>query len=560
MGEPELRNDEQVLARTMGVFVKSIPFEGILTSRRIILVDRAKNLLPPKEIPLATIRNAEPGENDRKEPVLLLSVMARTGETRQMILAFPAAEGGDRARERDAWAKNIREGTTGSFEQVIRKVIPGSDQRPAKAAPPVQPRIEVVNAPSPRPADAPGAAPSRRVVTAVHPIKKIVETGPAVPPPAPAAPAPVVPAPAVPEPEPPSPDEGVFCSRCGNRVSADSAFCNRCGSPIIAPAAAVPQRQAAAPLVAPAAQADDPLRQSFGWDEESPMETAPVPLQSPAPSPRPGKGTVKKGFLAGILGPGKKKEPKAPLPVTPAAPPVPPAPRPPKSPRPPLPVKKIVMGIAAVIVVILVVAVGALVVYPMLSSGGGGGNSAGSSASPAPTPGPSGSAPASPGTLTNTGVASITVKETPAVVVPASGVFVEINYIGSWTGTYGMASDLQTEINSGDRYFEVVNATGKVTASFQKEDSSTKHPITVTIFRNGKALATGSTSDAFGKVAISADVTNGTALAQPASESPGTGNATATTPPATPAPTATPAPAANATLTANATAAATTKP
>ena len=52
MGDPELRSDEKVLARTPGVYVKSIPFEGILTNKRIILIDRAKNLLPPKEIPL----------------------------------------------------------------------------------------------------------------------------------------------------------------------------------------------------------------------------------------------------------------------------------------------------------------------------------------------------------------------------------------------------------------------------------------------------------------------------------------------------------------------------
>ncbi len=59
MGDPELRSDENILLRTPGIYVKSVPFEGILTNKRIILVDRAINLLPPKEIPLVTIKDIE---------------------------------------------------------------------------------------------------------------------------------------------------------------------------------------------------------------------------------------------------------------------------------------------------------------------------------------------------------------------------------------------------------------------------------------------------------------------------------------------------------------------
>ncbi|MDD3136579.1 MAG: hypothetical protein PHF64_08785, partial [Methanoregula sp.] len=73
--DPALRSDEIVLVRTQGVYVKSIPFEGILTDRRIILVDRAKNLLPPKEIPLSTIIDVQPGENAIRDQILTLSVV-----------------------------------------------------------------------------------------------------------------------------------------------------------------------------------------------------------------------------------------------------------------------------------------------------------------------------------------------------------------------------------------------------------------------------------------------------------------------------------------------------
>jgi len=62
MGDPELRSDEKILLRTPGVFVKSIAFEGYLTNKRIILIDRVKNLLPQKEIQPFTIKDIEPGE------------------------------------------------------------------------------------------------------------------------------------------------------------------------------------------------------------------------------------------------------------------------------------------------------------------------------------------------------------------------------------------------------------------------------------------------------------------------------------------------------------------
>ncbi len=169
MGDPEFRNDEQVLARTMGILVKSIPFEGILTSRRIVLVDRAKNILPPKEISLATIKTVETGENATGDQTLTLSVMARTGETRQMILTFTLPEKGNRARERDEWARIIRESTSTSFEQVIRKVIPGADQAQKKARPSAPPRIEVVHTQTPQQTETPRAAPVRRIVETVEP-------------------------------------------------------------------------------------------------------------------------------------------------------------------------------------------------------------------------------------------------------------------------------------------------------------------------------------------------------------------------------------------------------
>ena len=108
MDDPELHGDEQILMRTQGVHVKSISFEAILTNKRIILVDRLKGILPPKEIPLATIQSVESGENAIRDLVITLGVITKTGGTRQMVLTFSREGGGNRIKERDEWVRQIK--------------------------------------------------------------------------------------------------------------------------------------------------------------------------------------------------------------------------------------------------------------------------------------------------------------------------------------------------------------------------------------------------------------------------------------------------------------------
>jgi hypothetical protein len=170
-----------------------------------------------------------------------------------------------------------------------------------------------------------------------------------------------------------------------------------------------------------------------------------------------------------------------------------------------LPVKKIFLAGVAVIVIIAVLAIGALVVLPMLSSGGS--DTSGSSGSSGSSGGSllGGSSGGTSGTLTNTGVGSITVKETTAPTVPVTGVWVLMDYVGSYSGKYGMTSDLQTLDSSGNRLFEIVNASGTIQVTAEKKDSSTKHELSAAIYKDGKLLKSGSTKDSYGKVSISAD-------------------------------------------------------
>ena len=209
MSDPDLHGDESVILTTPDVFVKSIPFEAVLTNKRIILVDRDKDLVPPKDIVLATIRDVQPGENAIHDQTISLSVIATTGESRQIVLTFFAKAGGKRKRERDEWVTALQKHTRSSFQRAIHSVIPGLDrEKKAKSQDTAQHSDRNPTPP-----------PDKSSVDAVQPQKKIDATIPAAFGPGRTAALP----------------EGSFCTRCGSRVPAGSLFCTRCGAKIIVP-------------------------------------------------------------------------------------------------------------------------------------------------------------------------------------------------------------------------------------------------------------------------------------------------------------------------------------
>lgn len=107
------------------------------------------------------------------------------------------------------------------------------------------------------------------------------------------------------------------------------------------------------------------------------------------------------------------------------------------------------------------------------------------------------------GSATQQTQVTVTVKPTTQVTIPATGVYVKVSYMGSFNGTYGMTGAMKTVRNSGTRLYEIVNATGTVTGTFYKQDSSTKHEITVELWKNGKMLTSAKDASSFGKASIS---------------------------------------------------------
>jgi hypothetical protein len=101
-----------------------------------------------------------------------------------------------------------------------------------------------------------------------------------------------------------------------------------------------------------------------------------------------------------------------------------------------------------------------------------------------------------------TGSPQMTIKVPTTASIPDTGIFVKVSYLGGFSGTYGVNGVMQKVTNSGDRLYEVTNATGNVSAVFKKEDRSTNHEIIVELWKNGKSLTSAKNSTPFGTASI----------------------------------------------------------
>ena len=137
MSDPDLYIDEHIFLRTQGILINSIPFEGILTNKRIILIDKTANLLPRMEIPLLRLRNIEAAENTSGDKIIILTIQTAASEMRELMLTFPCQTTGIRMNERDAWLRILKwigilkkNASSLSLEQVIHTVVPDHEQGP----------------------------------------------------------------------------------------------------------------------------------------------------------------------------------------------------------------------------------------------------------------------------------------------------------------------------------------------------------------------------------------------------------------------------------------------
>ncbi|MDD5141809.1 zinc ribbon domain-containing protein [Methanoregula sp.] len=538
MAYPNLYSDESIVLNAQNVKVKSVSFEAVLTTRRLILVDSKKHLIAPQEILLATLRDTEAGENAIRDPTITLSIITTTGATRQMILTFSKTSGGDRRRERDEWIKALKQNIASAGQHPIMPDQPApediysqsADERPSPA------HAAQANVPAP-------SAKKKIEIARPGPIKKIIDAPPAIPKPV----------------ETTSLPTGSFCNKCGSRVPPDSAFCNKCGTPVVtdaeldahiaampAPQPSVPQIQVQPrPATAQGDKKERPIEEVIHsiepLIEDSVPRTQPYPLvpkqvyqphdteeagpeqqaSSPEPaaepeapateSPTPG---VNWPVLGSAGGPVEGQisipaQPEGAPAATPQAPPVPPAPPVPAAPGGK---KKIVIVGAVALVIVLIIAAVFIFANPL-----GGGPAV--TTTPEPTPVPTTIATPTPSTPAMTVIPTAT---TPAVepteipagstspaggkmIVPDQNVWIHIIYDGEYNGIYGVAGGSTTIAGEGENVLQIPVNVGIVIASIQKLDGSGDR-LTVEIWKDGEIVEQKSTVSPKGVVEIQTDL------------------------------------------------------
>jgi hypothetical protein len=486
MGYPELDQDESIILETRNVKFKSISLDAILTNKRIILIDSKKNVLPPQDIPLASIRIVEMGENAIRDPFLLLILSSISGEKRQMIITFSRQTGAERKRECNEWVKQL--------DSIREAMVPDSFpvEIPVQTEEPEPEIIPEVSAPT-RTVIA-GTRPVKKKIEISRPLSKIIEKSPV-------SPVPV---------ETSSLPSGTFCSRCGNRIPLQSTFCNHCGTPIVhvpekasAPLPAVPQVNVQLP--APGSPAPEPqsrpidrvihsieplIEDSVPRTQSAPLIQKNVPEQ-PAEPPVPASPVpeIQNDPTPQVTWPvlstsGSPMAPaKEPEPAEPESPPPPPAPVPEGS-------KPNYRMITLIGIAIMAIIIG-IVFLPGLTSSPAAGTGANATPTAIIT-----QVTAYPTTLPKTpATPMVTTLVTPAqikVMIPQNGVWVRVTYPGTFTGLLGMPGDLHASTDSGDRFYQISTTNGTVAVSLKKTDGSADI-LAVEIYKNGVLVKQAST-------------------------------------------------------------------
>lgn len=485
MGYPDLKSDESIILTAQHVKVKSVPFELVLTSRRLIIIDSEKNVVPTQQIPLITIRNVMIGENAIRDPVITLTILTDTADTRELALTFAMQTGGERRREAGEWVKELK------------KYIAEASSYPVEMMPASQPAAQ------PPRQDYAGSSGIKKKIEVSRPIKKVaVETDHLPPKPV----------------ETSSLPEGSFCGRCGNRIPPGSTFCNRCGTKVAetgepetpAPAAASPEQISTAPAAAPVSgdRKSRPIEQIIHSIEpliedsvprSAPMDAVPepegalaphtaVPETAPAeptaaPLAAPDDQTVVSPAPAEAAAPAEGGEP------APAVPPVVPLP-----PIPAAPKKKRfgILPIAIIVIVIIAVAAGGFMLFK---------NGQSPSSTPAVTTLPT-TVPTTIHTTHPTTVATpvvTTIPTTAAPVVPQTGIWAEVIYDKTYTGQVGTPGSKVTVTDTGDHYYIIPTKDGVVSVSLAKTDGSGDE-LKVIVYSAGQVVKTASTTTPKGNI------------------------------------------------------------
>jgi hypothetical protein len=106
------------------------------------------------------------------------------------------------------------------------------------------------------------------------------------------------------------------------------------------------------------------------------------------------------------------------------------------------------------------------------------------------------------------------VPQTTQVLIPQTGVWVEITYDKNYTGWVGMPNVEQDVTDTGDHIYQIFTSDGTVAASLQKTDDSDDE-LKVIVYHDGTTLKTVSTTAPSGVIDLQLSLATPTPTATP---------------------------------------------
>jgi hypothetical protein len=147
--------------------------------------------------------------------------------------------------------------------------------------------------------------------------------------------------------------------------------------------------------------------------------------------------------------------------------------------------------VAIIVIVIAALAIAAYAGIGMLPAAAPSGTE--TPAPPAETPPPvtpAETTPLSPDLTTAAGTPETTtppVTPDPVLAIPSSGVWVLVDYPGRYTGSIGTSGRMRDIAGTGDRFFQLYESSGVVTAEIQKAEKNGER-INVILYKNGAEI------------------------------------------------------------------------
>lgn len=536
MDLPALHPGETWLIKSGDVYIKSAPFAVFLTTSRIIIRPVGTKVRPDHILPREAVAGAHAATSESGRPVLTVEARDGAGELRRIVLTFSGSSVTSRAAERDRWiqilsgnrdplADTVREKNnlhtpkpktentvpydnrklsfhSGIHEHVVirpREIRQEGrsgqeDSLCVRSRPPVdlEDRTHLIQEPgisgreSLPDANKPRGLPKIRIRND-----------------------PVGESPQVPETRLQSPDAAQVCVTCGKILPARSRFCSYCGEPVIL------RESGSGPVCERKTGERECGRQPL--NRNGTIRSSGIKFIDPPARVQAEAGYDRYGISCEPerIRPGRRSR----MPGT--------------GPHASLRMfgryRKNAVVAALVCAAVMIVAVCGLYQYLPAVSGGSTGAKAVAPvsfqktavAAPVTTVPVNSQSEISAGTtglptLTTMSVSSSddsgsTINADPVsqdlnfILSCKCGIYIRVNYPGSWSGTYGVNEDTRSAQYSGEKIFQIENAQGTVSASFQKEDRSDQR-LLVEIYNNGKIVGSGSSMEPKGSVAITADI------------------------------------------------------